>query len=161
MNDQWLSALITKQEAGQLALNLNKLLEKVYLKDVSWQDKVNHCLTEKQQRLLDQAIKTVATAREEVDKESLLNHLIDQIKALPAIELSVARDLPYSSWVQIADWLKNHLGNRLIIDYRIQPDLLGGVIIKHQGVRRDYSLRHRLQTQIDQNKFQKYFQDAN
>lgn len=88
------------------------------------------------QKLTDK--KDVETIQEE------LSLVQKQIKDAESIDLTIAIE-PTEEMVQtIYQWIKSNLNRKLIINFKIDPSVLGGAVVSYQGKYIDRSLRVKL-----------------
>lgn len=75
------------------------------------------------------------------DKLALVREAVSQMRE---IKLEVARELPQKSVEEISRWVRKYLGEDVVVDYRLRPELIGGATVYWEGRYGDFSLKKKL-----------------
>lgn len=77
--------------------------------------------------------------------EKLLNNLKEALKKIQIIKISLAVDPSEEMTGHIFDWVKENMGDGIILDIDKDESILGGAIISFNGTYKDLSLRRTLE----------------
>jgi len=78
--------------------------------------------------------------REKLEKEGVTSELEKKLQSLPEMRLEIAF-FPKDDFItKISQWLEKEFGQKIILDFIINPKVIGGAIIEYQGHWRDFSL---------------------
>lgn len=73
--------------------------------------------------------------------QTFLNDLKTQVLNMKDVNLTIAVNLPLESLDKIISWVKSNLGSDYLVEFDINPELLGGVQIEFNGKFYDYSVQ--------------------
>ena len=76
--------------------------------------------------------------------EKVLDELVDEMKELPLLRLSIAFEPTQSSVEMITRWLQTNTGKHWILDLTVDPKVGAGAVIEAGGLYRDFSLNEKL-----------------
>lgn len=146
MNDYSLSSIKTLEERkrlySEISLVLDVLfrqqadLEKILDTKVSPQLRT-YILSLLQGKPLDEAL------REKIAKT--LAEIKNKAEGLQAITLTLAFEAQQSTIDKISSFARQTLGENIIIEINVEPNILGGAIIVFNGLYHDYSLKTKLE----------------
>ena len=77
--------------------------------------------------------------------EKLLTALKEELKKIKTLKISLAIDPPGEMVEHIFDWVKENMGQGIILDINKDESILGGAIISFDGTYKDLSLRRTLE----------------
>lgn len=103
----------------------------------------------------EEALSNLWEKREEFEKGDKLlefERLEKEIKERPVLNLAVATELDFG---EITEKAREIVGQDIFVDFRIDPSLVGGVVIIWKGQVIDYSVRKVMQEKRDE--FKKIF----
>lgn len=84
--------------------------------------------------------------REPKDQVFFLELLKKFLISLPKVKIEMAIEPERETLIKISDWFERELGKKFILDVKINPKILGGLIIEYNGKWRDFSLAKKLKT---------------
>lgn len=70
-----------------------------------------------------------------------LSKLEAEFKKLKVLTVYVPFEIPDTEANQLGQWLRQTIGETMMFEVRIDPDLIGGAAFSWKGVYKDYSLR--------------------
>lgn len=76
----------------------------------------------------------------EVNSTTTLSKLEESLKKLPVLTIYVPFEMPDGEAQALGKWLNLNISPNLIIELRINPDLIGGAAFSFNGVYKDFSL---------------------
>ncbi len=79
------------------------------------------------------------------DKLSVVRKAVGQMRE---IKLEVARELPQRAVEEISGWVRKNLGEDVVIEFKLRPELIGGATVYWEGRYGDFSLRKKLDDQF-------------
>ncbi len=82
--------------------------------------------------------------------EHVLDELLNDLKALPTIRLSIAFNPTQSTIEKISDWLRTNTDKQWVLDLAINPDVGAGTVIEVNGYYRDFSLKEKMAVAVEQ-----------
>lgn len=77
--------------------------------------------------------------------EKLLTTLKETLKKIKTLKISLAIDPPGKMVEHFFDWVKENIGQGIILDIDKDETILGGAIITFNGIYKDFSLRRSLE----------------
>ncbi len=82
------------------------------------------------------------------DKEKILKELADikeELLKLPVLKIQLAF-LPAQTFIEeLSDWLKRNLKKKVLLDIKVNPTIVGGVILEYRGRYLDLSLKREIE----------------
>ena len=75
------------------------------------------------------------------DKLAVVRQAVSRMRE---IKLEVARELPQKAVEDICAWVRKYLGEDVVVDFILKPELIGGATVYWEGRYGDYSLRKKL-----------------
>lgn len=141
MYSEILANVRTRQEADLLVSELEGLLEKLYSSQSGDFDKA---LGKQVRPGVAIEIKK-ALQLQTVDREKFLRGLIEAVKKLKVVRLTLAFEAREDLVEAISDWLLTHLpGQGVILDLSDDKSILGGALVSYEGMFGDFSLKKSL-----------------
>lgn len=133
----------TKDDIAVLNSEINLILSALFTSH----KKIEKVLT-KEIRLTTYA----ALKKDFLDKEvspskikELLNELSERLKKLKVLELTLAFEPTQEEIFNIYNWVKENLGDDVILDIKLDKSILGGAIIVFEGLYKDYTVKKQLE----------------
>lgn len=77
-------------------------------------------------------------------KEAYLKKLIESLNSLDTVQITIAFDPGPNTIILIKNWLKQNLKKTPLIDLKINPNIIGGVIIVYNGKYADFSVKKKM-----------------
>lgn len=140
--------IITKQDLVYLLDDINQAREVIYKKKKGK-------LSDKTQNIASKKLRNTIEKQEErgnlktrPQQEEFLDQLENYFKNLPQIQLTLAFSPSDSFLEEISQWLKNQIGQRTIINLTVNPEIVGGAIIDHEGHHLDLALSKKIKESI-------------
>ena len=141
MYSEILANVRTRQEADLLVSELEGLLEKLYSSQSGDFDKA----IGKQVRPGVASEIKKALQLQAVDREKFLRGLIEAVKKLKVVRLTLAFEAREDLVEAISDWLRTYLpGQGVILDLSDDKSILGGALVSYEGMFGDFSLKKSL-----------------
>lgn len=75
---------------------------------------------------------------------ALFKELDQKLSQLELVVIYLAVQLPELEENRLGGWFKKNLGQRVLLEIRFDPSLIGGCALSYRGVYKDFSLRDRL-----------------
>ncbi len=70
----------------------------------------------------------------------------EAVKRMREIKLGVAVELPQRAIEEIVHKVRKHLGEDVVVDFRLRPELIGGATVYWEGRYGDFSLNKKLES---------------
>ena len=67
------------------------------------------------------------------------------VKQMREIKLEVARELPQKAVEEISRWVRKYLGEDVVMEFKLKPELIGGATVYWEGRYGDFSLKKKLE----------------
>lgn len=77
--------------------------------------------------------------------ENFLTQLKTRIREIPVFEFSVAYEPTSTTVKHVAEWIYFNLHQNVLIDIKVNPELIGGAIIGFNGKMGDFSLKKKIE----------------
>lgn len=127
-----LNLITTKAQADSLISRLEELEGQIYKKGG-----------------LEKKAKKLFTAREaevvlEAAAEGRLAPLKDCLLELPVLRLTLAVEPTVEMVEKIADWAKKSLDEKVVLDFAVDENIIGGAVVEFKGKYGDFSISKRL-----------------
>ena len=68
------------------------------------------------------------------------------VKKMREIKLEVARELPQKAVEEISRWVRKYLGEDVVMEFKLKPELIGGATVYWEGRYGDFSLKKKLES---------------
>ena len=130
----------TFEEAQHLISELEMLLEKLYQED---ERIFNDALNREIRAWVSSYLKKILF-QEDVEKEKVLKELIEKVRNLNSVKITIAFEPTESNLDRIHSWVLTNIGKNYILDIGINPYMVAGATVVHKGKYKDYSLRKQL-----------------
>lgn len=72
--------------------------------------------------------------------EERFSNIKELARKIPVLTIFTAVSLPYLTIVEIANWLKRNVKNKVILNVVLDSSLLGGSVLLYKGIYKDFSL---------------------
>ncbi len=69
----------------------------------------------------------------------------EAVSRMREIKLEVARELPQRAMEDISNWVRKNLGEDVVIEFKLKPELIGGATVYWEGRYGDFSLKRKLE----------------
>ena len=149
--------LITLQQVNYLVSRLREVEKLLYKPDQQWQEFLDEYLSaQEQEELRGSWSKQQVDLDNPISVDKALQSLLERLAKLTIIKVVVARELSQKMCKWLHRSLEDNLGTRLVIDKQIDEDLVGGMVIEHEGKQWDYSLRKKLEEEGGEEIINKY-----
>jgi len=79
---------------------------------------------------------------------SFFEKLKKELQKLPQVELEIAFQPSEDFILKIKKWLEEATGKKLVLNFVIKPEIIGGVVIEYQGKRENFSLVKKINPSI-------------
>lgn len=70
----------------------------------------------------------------------------EAVSRMREIKLEVARELPQRAVEEISGWVRKNLGEDVVIEFKLKPELIGGATVYWEGRYGDFSLKKKLES---------------
>ena len=78
------------------------------------------------------------------NKEEYLNNLAHEIHSARVMEITVANYIQDSSLKKVSTWIKENVGENVVLNIKIEPEIMAGAKISFNGKFYDFSLKEKL-----------------
>ncbi len=75
---------------------------------------------------------------------AFFSELKERLQKIPQVKLEIAFKPSRDFLLKLADWFKEKIHQRVILDLTINPKIIGGAIIEYQGSWRNFSLAKKI-----------------
>jgi F0F1-type ATP synthase delta subunit len=141
----------TKEELISFLEDIIKVRQIIFKnKDGLLSSKVEGKVNEELKKLIAGLEKKKVISKSAEKQAVFCERLEKYLQSLPQLKLEIAFHPQESSIVRISEWIKKELGDKTIIDLNINPKIIGGAIIEHQGNWRDFSLSKEIDSLVSQ-----------
>lgn len=82
--------------------------------------------------------------------QSFIEDLKSDIQLIPKITLRLAFEPSYDLLRNISMWFESVYGEKHIVEYSLNPEIVGGVVIENDGKYLDYSLKKVIHEKLNQ-----------
>ncbi len=148
MYSEILSNIRTKEDAWALEQELDILLDKLYSAKA---DEFSHALEHDVRSNVALIIKS-SIEKTRIDRDKYLQGLKNELKKLKEIQLTLAFEPTDATLEKIFLWVRENVGEGIILDINYSKTISGGAVIIHKGKYRDYSLKKLIRNDLDNNK---------
>jgi len=141
-----LDPIVTTQQAAVFIDAIDRLAGEIYSTNQKWRQAASQILTQGQLAIVEDLIlANQITDNQPVSIEKVLTTLKDTLVHSPELTLTIATDLPLNNLIAISSWFREQTGGPVLLNIKIDPGILGGTVIEHQGKLKDYSLKQQLE----------------
>ncbi len=150
MKDRVLDILKTTYEASELTRALHALLQ------VGTADK--QVLASQAEHLLPGSLAKalVGQINDTKDVQTYLKALLTATKKLEVVHLGLAIEPSGDLIEKLSLWIDNNVGEAVIIDFELKPQLIAGASISYKGKYGDYSLSKKIDEYLQIKKQEKF-----
>lgn len=148
MYSEILANIRTKEDAWALEQELDILLDKLYSAKA---DEFSHALEHDVRSNVALIIKS-SIEKAKIDRDKYLQRLKNELKKLKEIQLTLAFEPTDATLEKIFLWVRENVGEGIILDINYSKTISGGAVIIHKGKYRDYSLKKLIRNDLDNNK---------
>lgn len=148
MYSEILANIRTKEDAWALEQELDILLDKLYSAKA---DEFSHALEHDVRSNVALIIKS-SIEKARIDRDKYLQGLKNELKKLKEIQLTLAFEPTDATLEKIFLWVRENVGEGIILDINYSKTISGGAVIIHKGKYRDYSLKKLIRNDLDNNK---------
>ena len=128
---------ITKSQAADFSDRLAKVMESMFTANFNAEQSLGEEFgVDKRDKLL-----RLLHEKKVTNLKSFIQSLIKEINNLPNINLTFAIEPSESILKAIAQWFQVNLNQQILIEYRVDKNLIAGVAINYQGKFKDYSIK--------------------
>ncbi|MCX7996705.1 MAG: F0F1 ATP synthase subunit delta [Patescibacteria group bacterium] len=152
--DRLFSLLVTRDDVVLMSQQLSEIISSVFSRKEDFGAILSRHLSREKKEiilaLLDQdQIEYTDVAR----VQRYLVALREAIAALPVLELQIAVEPSDNLMSMVEDWVEQNTNEKVILDVRVVPELIGGAVISWKGKIQQNSLLHILKEEsVRQNK---------
>lgn len=96
-------------------------------------------------------LKKIKPTKKERDISQLLfflEMLREELISLPEVELEIAFFPPSKIIAKISEWFEKNLDKKVILNFKINPKIVGGTILGYRGKVRDFSLMKEIKKEL-------------
>ena len=148
-NIPFLNSLYTKHDAGVLLDKLERLEESLYNVKLPFATAVKNVFSF---AATEEFMGNIASANVSTDSPDALRKYLDTVKDdlqnLPTASIRVPTTPTDDTIKYISRWFDANMGQRVILDFVVEPTLIGGVVIEYNGKYADYSLKKVINTRF-------------
>ncbi len=99
--------------------------------------------------LKDLAIENQVNLENTAEVDLFLNRLRDDVQVIPHLTLTISTE-PTTGLIQaINEWIIINLRKAIILDFVLDPKIVGGAIVAYQGKIVDHTLKKKLETMMN------------
>lgn len=140
----------TVRDKNDFKVRFSSIVEKMYTTSFNFQNEVNSTLPYDEAKALWEllGIKDVNTSNKN-KLTDFIDGINDRLNTLEVVELVTAYYPTLEDLQSICDWFEINKQKKVILDIKVNQDIIGGIILKYQGKSTDLSLRKSLQERID------------
>jgi F0F1-type ATP synthase delta subunit len=139
--DGILKTLILKEDAEQFKDSIDQAIDLLFQSKVAFEDALGDIFSREHKkeilRLLDEQ-KIVTTQLTEV--EAFFRDLKDRVSNIPVLQLTLAIHPSEKLLRNIQDWVEENVNMKVFMETKVNPKLIGGLMISINGYYHDYSL---------------------
>ena len=139
--DGILKTLILKEDAEQFMDSIDQAIDMLFQSRVSFEAALGDIFSREHKkeilRLLDEQ-KIVTTQLTEV--EAFFRDLKDRVSNIPVLQLTLAIHPSEKILRNIQDWVEENVNMKVFMETKVNPKLIGGLMISINGYYHDYSL---------------------
>lgn len=119
--------------------------ERIKIEKEKWE------LKEKLKKLKEDLEKLNLEKREDEKKEIFffLRTIRDHLLSLPQISVEVAFNLPEKTILKIINWFEENLKKKFILNFKVNPKIIGGAILEYKGKIFNLSLLKEIRKEIE------------
>lgn len=132
-----LSAINSTSDIRLLKQEVGVLLDSLYSSKSSEFDKT---LDAKVRESVSQSIKD-ALQKNNVDPEEFLKGLLQEVDKLAVLRLTLSFEPSKLFMDKLGDWVETNIGQKTVLDIRIDKAIIGGAVVEFKGHYFDFSLR--------------------
>lgn len=148
MYSEILSNIRTKEDAWALEQEIDILLDRLYSSN---QEDYGQALKRDVRSNIALIIKS-SIEKARIDRDKYLQGLKTELKKLKEIQLTLAFEPTDAIIEKILLWVRENVGEGIILDINYSKTISGGAVIIHKGKYRDYSLKKLIRNDLDNNK---------
>lgn len=139
--DGILKTLILKEDAEQFMDSIDQAIDMLFQSKAAFEDALGTIFSREHKkeilRLLD-AQKIVTT--QVTDVEAFFRDLKDRVSNIPVLQLTLAIHPSEKLLRNIQDWVEENVNMKVFMETKVNPKLIGGLMISINGYYHDYSL---------------------
>lgn len=139
------SLLSTKDDVIKLTSSLDSLKEKLFKTgNKSIQEHIDECIPQS----FAEVVSSFLTANTDGPSPVEIGNNITALKAscekMKSVSVTVAIDPPKNTISRLSEWIKKTYGTDTLMEFTIDPGIIGGAVIIYGGTYLDLSLRKKL-----------------
>jgi hypothetical protein len=135
MYSEIIKRLRTKEETYQILDEVDLLLKTIYQNTSKYDDIIINDIRKWVKDMITSEIE-----KEKIDKEEYLKGLKEVINKLKVLDLTISFDPSSSTVNHISSWVRQNLGETVIINFIYDPKIIAGATISYNGRYIDLSL---------------------
>jgi len=137
MSSDSLRAIATVVDQDEFLNQIDTLRDSLYNKDMDIQMRLKKIR-------IDFSAPISSALENAVDKAKVLDNLRLAVKTMRVINMRVGFNYDLDFVSRLADWIKDNVGEDVVLDIVTSYILIGGAVISFDGKYRDYSVRSAL-----------------
>lgn len=139
--DEYISELVTREEIIGFLSDIEKMHESVYRTGETGLERVlQTSVGEKSARVLREDLQRQDKMNDSHFQEKFLDEISTKLKQIPVVSLDLASEPSREFAYRLRDKISEYVGSQVVIDYKVIPELMGGVRVAFGGKYLDYSL---------------------
>lgn len=140
--NSFLRYLHTKEDTAYIREKLSKLSREAFKVQKPFQKKIFEVFSVSlAEEFLKMAEEKKVNLADSAACEAFIKQLIGEIQSMPSVKLHLSFEPSYDLLSNISKWFEDVAGRPVIIDYVVNPDLIGGALIEWNGKYFNYSLQ--------------------
>lgn len=131
----------TKKDAQTWLEKIEELQDSMFEKHTSLAVQIDSILTAEEKENFQKLLAEKGIILEKsANFGKFLTETAGEIKKLPVVTLTLSFNPTVEFLNSVADWFRENQKN-ILVDFKVERDLIGGMIVECQGSYRDFSLR--------------------
>lgn len=140
-----LSLAKTKQEAAEVINCIENLSPFLFNKKIKLDKKLDQFFSLEQKNRLKALAKSAdIDLGDNIKAQEFFQQIKEMLGQMPVVSLTLAFDPKPENITSISDWLTFNTKTQILLDYCVNPKLIGGCIVVYKGFYKDASLRKKL-----------------
>ncbi len=142
--------LHTKNEADIFLTQIDILSESLFTKKVSVKEKVSELFSSEIAAFLTDSWKNAGIdGKNMIELHNYLAAMKETIKHLPVLTITIAFKPKQTTTQRIFDWVHNRLKTPLLLNIKVEKQIIGGAIIEFHGKYLEYTVHKTLVEKIN------------
>lgn len=147
--NSFFSQIHTLSDLEKLTAEIDTMLEKLYI-NKNLEKVLEKSVRESVCGLFKKNFRDLKMDRGKIGQ--FLTGLKEKLGSFKILRLSIAFEPTTESIESIFSWVKNNLGEGIILDIQTDKNIIGGAVIVFEGIYKDLSIKSKINTYFEDNK---------